>query len=166
MSKEQNMSAVCEAIAGAFLVLVAGCARPVEQKGATQYATWPVWEVDRAASIWLIKRYVEPDAEFVFVNKGDSLDGFVPFDTPEAELRRQHNLACYQVILNKCGINDSRLTEIGRYVWDVEINYWGEKKFEGSTAFKEHFDTIFGLGLCPEETLKRCFVELDALVAE
>ena len=142
---------------------LAGCAGKEAERGPgpVTYATWRAWEVDRVASMWLIKRHVNRQASFEFIEKGEPLEGREPFDIPEAELQRKHNQPCFQVILEKHGLTDPALAELGRLVWDVEINYWGEKKFAGSADFKSEFDAVFAQDLSDQELLGRCFALLD-----
>lgn len=160
----------------AALILLAGCGggepaarttEPAEKQPERQvYVTWPNWEADRAASIWLMKRHVNPEAEFRFIQKGDPIGDMIPFDIPQAQFLRKHNLACYQVILQEHGLTDPVLVEIGKLVWDIEINFWADKKFEGSLAFKKRLDTVFAQELAPAETMAACLTELDAIADE
>ncbi len=147
-----------------FLVLTTGYAASSEQNEKTRYVTWNIWEVDRAASIWLMKSFVNEDAEFIFVEKGASFEAMIPFDVPEAELQRTHNLACYQVILRKYTLRNPRLSELGKLIWDIEINFWGEKKFPESLELKQKCEAIFAENLSPQETLEKCFVIFDAFI--
>lgn len=130
----------------------------------TKYVTWAMWETDRAASIWLIKRYIDPKAEFVFIKKGDPLGDTISFDIPQAELQRKHNTACFQVIMRKYKLQEPELKELSKLVWDIEINFWGNKKYPESIPFKEKFDVIFEQKLPPTQTMRKCFVLFDKFV--
>jgi hypothetical protein len=89
-------------------------------------------EPDKLASIWLIKRFVDSDARFEFVQKGDLIDQGTPFDTPDAELRRYHDRSCYQSVLRRYGVDDPALVRIGEITYDIEINFWADKRFPES----------------------------------
>jgi hypothetical protein len=106
------------------------------------YSSWDLYEVDNCASIWLIKRFVDRDARFVFLPK----ERFVPqgtlFDIPEAALKRTHNLATYQTIMQQYRVSDPVVQEIGTRVFDIEINYWGEKRFADSREIEAQVKKI------------------------
>jgi hypothetical protein len=68
---------------------------PVEKEGAMKWATRKNVKVDRVACPWLIKRFVDPDAEFLFVAEEELLEaartGAIPFDAPRlAEVKLNH----------------------------------------------------------------------------
>ena len=65
------------------------------------YVTRDDFEPDKCASIWLIKRFIDPQAVFVIRPAGAPLKPGIPFDVPEAELRRYHN-RCRRKF-NRCG---------------------------------------------------------------
>ena len=72
--------------------------------------------VDRVACPWLISRFVDSDAEFIFVPKSQVLKvakekGAIPFDTPGAELHHREDLCTFNVI-----IEEYELTEPGLFI--------------------------------------------------
>lgn len=76
--------------------------------------------LDRVASPWLIKRFVDPEAEFVLVPWGEEPSlpaGAIPFALPGAELA-EHDAAgtTFQKILAKYGLADPTLQRLGRIV--------------------------------------------------
>lgn len=76
--------------------------------------------LDRVASPWLIRRFVDPQAEFVFVGWGDEADApedAVPYALGDGELG-EHDAAgtTYEKILAKYGLDDPALARIGRIV--------------------------------------------------
>ena len=167
-----------------FIVLISGCDRSVARPKKTKivvkqkvkpekkvnsdgkFVTWPMWEVDRAASMWLIKRYINKKAEFTFINKGEPLNSKIPFDIPDADLQRKHNTACFQVIMKKYKFNTPELIALSKLVWDIEINFWGDKKYPESIEFKQKFDMIFNQKLPHQETMKQCFALFDEFVKQ
>ena len=88
------------------------------------YSTWDILEIDSAASAWLIKRFIDKDAVFKFYPKGEFITEGIPFDTPDAELRRRHGLSCFESIIKKYNVEDPKLLYIGTLVHEIEINYW------------------------------------------
>jgi len=70
--------------------------------------------VDRIASAWLIKKYVDPKAEFVFIKKGTDIKEMkgIPFDIPGATLSHKRGHCTFCTILKEYGIKDPGLDQI------------------------------------------------------
>lgn len=71
-------------------------------------------KVDRVACPWLITRFVDPDAEFLFVAPENVIataqrEGAIPFDVPDVELGHRGNLCSFDAVLEKYGLNDPAL---------------------------------------------------------
>jgi hypothetical protein len=76
--------------------------------------------LDRVASPWLIRRFVDPAAEFLFVDWGEEANApadAIPFALPGAELG-EHDAdgTTFQKILAKYGLTDPTLQRLGRIV--------------------------------------------------
>lgn len=106
------------------------------QESSNIYATWDPVELDTIASAWLIKRFIDPNAEFKFFTKGEFITEGVAFDTPDAEFRRTQNQSTFENIVSKYKIGDTALIEIGRIIHDTEINYWN-KQLKGDSESAE-----------------------------
>jgi hypothetical protein len=77
-------------------------------------------KVDRVACPWLIKKFVDPDAEFLFVPTDQvmseaSREGAIPYDVKDVELGH-HGLECsFEAILKKYGLAaDPALVLLGK----------------------------------------------------
>jgi hypothetical protein len=127
------------------------------------FSTWESMEVDKCASIWLIKRFVDQDAQFKFFKRDDVISVGIQFDTPTAELRRYHNLSTFQSILNRYHLKDPILIEIGKRTFDIEINYWGEKRFEDSREIEAQIKQIIIESKSAEVLMSRSLTYFDAL---
>ncbi len=79
--------------------------------------------VDRIASAWLIKRYVDPAAQFKFVaGKGYSPDdGEIRFDMFEAEFTHEGDLCTFEVLVRLAQQDDSALQSIAEIVHDIDL---------------------------------------------
>jgi hypothetical protein len=79
--------------------------------------------VDRMACAWLIHRYLDPNAEFVFVAEGGhSLpDGAEPFDMPGVRLSHRHGRATFHTMLHEYALTDPVLGRISRLVDEADI---------------------------------------------
>ncbi len=82
-------------------------------------------KVDRIACPWLIRRFVDPDAEFIFV-PGDKVGetamrtGAIPFDAPGVELTHYmeggKEYVTFDAIIRKYGLDDPALLELAKIV--------------------------------------------------
>jgi len=77
--------------------------------------------VDRCASAWLLKHFVDPEAEFVFVEEGAEVPGAIPFDISGAELGHHRGRCTFEAILAKHKLKDPPLVELGRIVRSADL---------------------------------------------
>jgi hypothetical protein len=128
------------------------------------YVTWNTLETDKLASIWLIKRFIDPEAHFIFVPKDTLITNGIPFDTPDSEFRRYQTLSCFQSILQKHSITNAALLRIGEFTHDIEINFWGEKRFLESTDLAARINSLIDTSATnPPACVEGASAILDAL---
>jgi len=84
-----------------LLIFISLAANTRNDKESHLYSTWDTMEVDKCASAWLIKRFVDKEAEFKFFPSGELITEGIPFDTPDSEFRRYHNMSTFESILKK-----------------------------------------------------------------
>lgn len=77
--------------------------------------------VDRIACPWLIRRFVDPDAEFMFAPADQVLalaaeHGAIPFDVKGVELGHHGEFCSFDAIIKKYDIRDQALGEVARIV--------------------------------------------------
>lgn len=101
------------------------------------FSTWDVFETDKCASIWLIKRFIDPKAEIRFSPHGTSITEGISFDIPEAKFRRYATKSTYETLLEHYDLKDPRLKYIGRLIHDIEVNVWEKKVYNESTKVLE-----------------------------
>jgi len=82
--------------------------------------------VDRIACPWLIRRFVDPDATFLFVPADEVLsvaarEGAVPFDVKGVELGHVEGRCSFESILVKYALTDPALRLLGRIVHGADI---------------------------------------------
>ena len=79
--------------------------------------------VDRMASAWLIRRFIDPDARFKFVPpKGyKPLPGELRFDMFEAEFTHEGDRCTLEVLIQRVGLNDPALIPIAEIVHDIDL---------------------------------------------
>ncbi len=83
--------------------------------------------VDRVACPWLITRFVDSEAEFLFVakNRVDEVaerEGAIPFDTPGAELGHHEGKCSFEAILRKYDLKDVALLRMARIIHAADTN--------------------------------------------
>jgi len=79
--------------------------------------------VDRIASAWLIRRFIDPDARFRFVRAKGHVpqDGELRFDMFEAEFTHEGDRCTFEVLLARLNLNDPALTAIAEIVHDIDL---------------------------------------------
>lgn len=78
--------------------------------------------VDRMASIWLIRRRIDPKAEFIFVPAGTHpLPKGEPFDIPGARYSHHGGHCTFYALLIENGINDPVLDHIAAIVDEADV---------------------------------------------
>ena len=79
--------------------------------------------VDRIASAWLIRRFIDPEARFKFVPaKGyQPASGELRFDMFEAEFTHQGDRCTFEVLLEQAGLDDPALRAIAEIVHDIDL---------------------------------------------
>jgi hypothetical protein len=79
--------------------------------------------VDRIASAWLIRRFIDPEARFKFVPaKGHQpVPGELRFDMFEAEFTHQGDRCTFEVLLERAGLNEPALRAIAEIVHDIDL---------------------------------------------
>jgi hypothetical protein len=79
--------------------------------------------VDRIASAWLIRRFVDPEARFKFVAaKGyQPAPGELRFDMFEAEFTHQGDQCTFEILLRRAGLDEPALHAIGEIVHDIDL---------------------------------------------
>lgn len=85
---------------------------------------WVTWEnigVDRMASAWLIRRWIDPKAEFAFIPVGEQpkSDG-EPFDIPGERYSHHGGHCTFYALLKEQKLNDPILTRIAQIVDEAD----------------------------------------------
>lgn len=86
---------------------------------------WVTWEqvgVDRMACAWLIRRHIDPDAEFLFVPVGHHPlpEGAEPFDIPGARFAHHQGRCTFSTLLREQGLTDPVLWRIAGIVDEAD----------------------------------------------
>jgi hypothetical protein len=95
-----------------------------------QNKTWvtrPRPEIDRVASAWLIRRFIDPKAKFVFAKSAGSAAKALPFDFAEGEFSHHGEDCTFEMLLRRFGLADKALRKIGEMVHDADLE---DEKFQ------------------------------------
>jgi hypothetical protein len=127
--------------------------RPGSYAGRT-WVTRKGVHVDRIASAWLIRRFVDPNPRFKFV----AAKGYRPepdelrFDMFDAEFTHEGDFCTFEVILERLNIGDNALRRIAEIIHDIDLkeSRFGRLETAGialivnaiCTKHKEDFDRI------------------------
>lgn len=125
--------------------------------------------VDRVACPWLISRFIDSDAEFLFVSKSQveqvvTDSGAIPFDAPNVELGHRDGQCSFESIIEKYGLTDPALLRLAKIVHaaDVAADRHTDELAPGLEAIAVGYSLRF-----PDdaENLSRQFEVYDALYA-
>jgi hypothetical protein len=96
---------------------------PSQRPSGRTWVTRTGVHVDRIASAWLIRRFIDPDATLKFVPaKGYTPEpGELRFDMYEAEFTHEGDRCTFEVLLARMGIADPALAAIGEIVHDIDL---------------------------------------------
>ena len=130
------------------------------------WTTWDIFEPDTCASVWLIKRYVDPKSTFRFLPKGTPIVEGRAFDTPDAKFRRYATAATYESILRSYKITDPVAAQIGTLIHDIEINRWARKSTSESIEVERRVREITAATHDTNELIEKVMTYFDQLAAD
>jgi hypothetical protein len=128
-------------------------------------------KVDRVACPWLITKFIDPQAEFLFVPADRVMDvaqreGAVPFDVPGVEFGHHGKECSFDALVKKYGLDrDPAIVLLAKIVngADTDNSLWNQPEAAGMKAIAEGFRH---LGLKNDhEILAKEFIVYDALYA-
>jgi len=129
---------------------------------AHTYVTGEGLEIDRCASAWLIKRYVDQSAEFLFLPEEQlMMSTAVQFDTPYAKMQRTHMASTFESVMRRYKVSDEKVKKIGDMIHDIEINFWAGKKSGPAVRFEYELNKQLRAIPERERALQECFHFLD-----
>src|SRR5260370_3137333 len=127
-------------------------------------------KVDRVACPWLIKRFVDPQAEFLFVEEKDLVEsakqeGAIPFDAPKIDaikLNHRGPRCTFEAIIEDYSISDLAVQRLARIVRAADIKGQEGAAPEG-IGLRSIAQGFAAMGLLDEDRLARQFPVYDAL---
>jgi hypothetical protein len=102
-----------------------------------QHKTWVTRKrpfVDRFASAWLIKKFIDKNASFDFIDEKD-LDNknknVIPFDIRGGRFTHAGNLCTFEVLMKSFGLKDRTMRKIAEIVHELDLK---DDKFRAPEA--------------------------------
>ena len=143
--------------------------RKLQTLEAKQYRgkTWltrPRPEIDRVGSAWLIFRFIDPKAKFVFAPSAQSIPGAIPFDMLDAEFSHHGNNCTFETLVKRFALADKAVARIAEMIHDADLD---DAKFQRVDCLG--IDRVLKgwakQGLTDEHILDHGFECFDALYA-
>jgi hypothetical protein len=96
---------------------------PVEAAQGRTWVTRSGIKVDRMASAWLIRKFIDPRARFKFVPTKDyrPQPRELRFDMFDAEFTHEGDLCTFEVLLQRFGLDDPGLRQVAEIVHDIDL---------------------------------------------
>jgi hypothetical protein len=86
-----------------------------------KWVTWKNVGIDRMACAWLIRRSIDPHAEFMFIERDAELPHDAePFDIPGVRLSHHGGHCSFHSVLREYKLNDPVLTRIARIIDEAD----------------------------------------------
>ncbi len=104
-------------------------------------------KVDRVACPWLIRKHIDPDAEFLFVPTGDVMavaarEKAIPYDVKDVELGHHGKECSFDALVKKYGLDgDPAMVLLAKIVngADTDNTLWHQPEAAGLNAIAEGF---------------------------
>jgi hypothetical protein len=124
-------------------------------------------KVDRVACPWLIRNFIDPQAEFVFLSRDtdwSKIDTGILFDVPKCELGHNGEDVSFNSILKKYKLSEPALLLLGDIVRAADSH--PRKPHAAGEGLRWIAHGFSKLGLSDHEVLEREFAVYDALYLE
>jgi hypothetical protein len=86
-----------------------------------RWVTRPRPHIDRIASAWLIKRFIDPEAQFLFAPPEGFPKDAIPFDAPGVELSHQGEDCTFETLIKRARLRDRRLVRLAEIVHEADL---------------------------------------------
>ncbi|HEY5811991.1 MAG TPA: chromate resistance protein ChrB domain-containing protein [Chthoniobacterales bacterium] len=126
------------------------------------WITRPNPEIDRCASAWLIRKFIDPKATFQFTAQKPRRGTAVTFDMLDADFTHQGDSCTFETLCLRFAINDPIISQIAEMVHDADLE---DEKFDrkeavgidlmlkGLAQMKKSSDEILAAGISAVEAL-------------
>ncbi len=134
---------------------------PKNYRGKT-WQTRPRPEIDRVGSAWLIRKFIDPEARFVFASEPPTHGGILPFDMLDVEFSHHDDRCTFETLIRRFAIDDKAARKIAEMIHDADLE---DAKFQRAECIG--IDRVLKgwgkTGMRDDEILARGFACFDGL---
>ena len=148
------------------MLQMAGVAGSIGPSADMHFVTREHVHVDRIATAWAVRRFIDPDATFEFVARTSDVKRIagIPFDIRGAELSHRDGRCTFQRLLDKYELRDPALRRMGEIIRGADLPHEDGVPPE-SAGVLAVFDGIRDTSSTDAERLERGASVCDALYA-
>jgi hypothetical protein len=134
-----------------------------DYRGKT-WVTRPRPEIDCVGSAWLLRRFIDLEAKFIFAHTPAAAPNAIPYDMFEVEFSRHADCCTFETLVQRFGIRDRAVLRIAELIHDADLE---DEKFHRVEGFgvEQIFKGWAKQGLPDEEILAKGFECFDGLYA-
>ena len=129
------------------------------------WVTRPRPEIDRVGSAWLIRKFIDPAAKFVFANTPAEFPKAIPYDMFEVEFSHHGDYCTFETLIQRFGIRDRAVLRLAEVIHDADLEDDKFRRVEGF-GIEQIFKGWAKQGLSDQEILAKGFECFDALYAQ
>ncbi|HEY5610513.1 MAG TPA: chromate resistance protein ChrB domain-containing protein, partial [Thermoanaerobaculia bacterium] len=137
--------------------------RIVRPKGKT-WVTRRGIKIDRIASAWLVRRFVDPTARFRFIDPDDGKksEGEISFDMPGGEYTHEGDRCTFETIASRLGVKDRSVKQLAEIIHDIDMKdaKYGRAEVPG---LRQVIEGLLAAHPRDEDRLERGFALFDDL---
>jgi hypothetical protein len=126
------------------------------------WLTRPRPEIDRVGSAWLIRRFIDPKARFIFSGDAKKFPEAIPYDMVDVEFTHHSDDCTFETLIKRFALDDKALRAIAEMIHDADLE---DGKFQRSECVG--IDRVLKgwarLGLSDEQLLEKGGECFDAL---
>jgi hypothetical protein len=127
-----------------------------------QWLTRPRPHIDRVGSAWLIRRFIDAKASFVFSPNSKDFPDAVPYDMFEVDFSHQGDDCTFETLVKRFGIEDKAVLTIAEMIHDADLE---DGKFKRNECIG--IDRVLSgwnkMGIGDQQVLTKGFDVFDAL---
>jgi len=112
--------------------------------------------VDRIATAWAIRRFIDPNATFIFVDRNADVSALdaIPFDMRGAELGHHAGRCTFEVLLDTYELRNPALRRMGEIVRAIDLPFDADRT-EDVAALTAAFNELRDAEIADEDRLLR-----------
>jgi hypothetical protein len=137
----------------------------IEDYQGKTWITRPRPEIDRVGSAWLIIKFIDAGAKFVFANTPAEFPEAIPYDMFDVEFSHHGDCCTFETLIERFGIRDKAVLRIAQLIHDADVEDDKFRRVEGF-GVEQIFKGWAKQGLTDQEILSKGFESFDGLYAQ